>query len=142
MQNHFRNLSLTAPLLFLMASVPAHAEFSSAEGVSLSGNYLAGRSADRGRDDEIAARYLSQALLEDPGNPVLIEKLFELELASGNVPAAEELARKVVGSNSEHRMARIVLGLRDFRKARLQAVRAHTASRERNPTPVGERALT
>ncbi len=140
MPNYFKKLSLTAPLLLLMASVPAHAEFSSAEGVSLSGNYLAGRSADRGRDNAIAARYLSQALLEDPDNPVLIEKLFELELASGNLPVAEDMAKKVVAANSEHRMARIVLGLRDFRKARFANARKNFA--EAAYTPVGELTST
>lgn len=136
MPNYFRNLGLAAPLLLLMASVPAQAEFSSAEGVSLSGNYLAGRSADRGRDNAVAAEYLSRALLEDPDNPELTEKLFELELASGNLPAAEELARKVIGSSSQHRMARIVLGMRDFRKQRFANARKHFA--EAAYTPVGE----
>jgi len=125
-----------AAFLMLMTTVPAHAEFSVDEVPSLSGNYLAGRSAGKERDNEIAADYLSKALIEDPDNPALIEKLFLLEVSSGNLPDAEELAIKVLSFNSQHRMARIVLGLRDFKLRHYGDARKNFA--EASYTPVGE----
>ena len=125
-----------AALLMLAAATPSQAEFSIEEVTSLSGNYLAGRSAGKERDNEIAADYLSKALIEDPDNPVLIEKLFLLEVSAGNLPDAEELATKVLSFNSQHRMARIVLGLRDFRMRHYEDARKNFA--EASYTPVGE----
>jgi tetratricopeptide (TPR) repeat protein len=129
-------LACVAAFLLLVTAVPAHAEFSIDEVTSLSGNYLAGRSAGKERDNEIAADYLSKALIEDPDNPVLIEKLFLLEVSSGNLPDAEELAVKVLSFNSQHRMARIVLGLRDFKIRHYGDARKNFA--EASYTPVGE----
>ena len=129
-------LASVAAFLMLLTAVPAHAEFSIDEVTSLSGNYLAGRSAGKERDNEIAADYLSKALIEDPDNPVLIEKLFLLEVSSGNLPDAEELAVKVLSFNSQHRMARIVLGLRDFKVRHYGDARKNFA--EASYTPVGE----
>ena len=62
--------------------------------------------------------------------------MFLLELSEGNIGAAEEYATRVLGFNSQQRMARIVLGLRDFRNR-------HYADARRNfavaaYTPVGE----
>ena len=125
-----------AALTMLVTAIPSRAEFSINDATSLSGNYLAGRSAGKERDNEIAADYLSKALIEDPDNPVLIEKLFLLEVSSGNLPAAEELATKVLSFNSQHRMARIVLGLRDFRSRHYADARKNFA--EASYTPVGE----
>jgi tetratricopeptide (TPR) repeat protein len=130
------NLPLTAALLALTFSTPSQAEFSAVDGFSLSGNYLAGRSAGKDRDNAIAADYLSKALLADPDNPVLIERLFLLEVSAGNLPDAEELATKVLGVNSQQRMARIVLGLRDFRNAHYARARKNFA--EASYTPIGE----
>jgi tetratricopeptide (TPR) repeat protein len=129
-------LASAAAFLMLVKAVPAHAEFSIDEVTSLSGNYLAGRSAGKERDNEIAADYLSKALIEDPDNPVLIERLFLLEVSSGNLPDAEELAVKVLSFNSQHRMARIVLGLRDFKVRHYGDARKNFA--EASYTPVGE----
>jgi tetratricopeptide (TPR) repeat protein len=129
-------LASLALFTMLATSGPSRAEFSLEDVNSLSGNYLAGRTAGKERDTEAAADYLSKALIEDPDNPVLIEKLFLLELSSGNMPDAEELAIKVLAFNSQHRMARIVLGLRDFRVRHYADARKNLA--EASYTPVGE----
>ena len=47
----------------------------------LSGNYLAGRSASVARDNDLASDYFVRALKADPGNPVLIERVFLLKTA-------------------------------------------------------------
>src|SRR5262249_61264525 len=81
---------------------------------SLSGSYLAGRFAGKQRDNAIAALYFQRALEVDPGNPVLVERAFVLDLGAGNMARAEKLADQVAKFNPQHRMARIVLGLNAF----------------------------
>lgn len=103
---------------------------------SLAGNYLASRTAGRNRDTAEAADYLHAALKQDPRNPVLTERLFQLELANGEVAEAEKLADKVLSFNSQQRMARIVLGLKEFKLRRYEEARKHFA--EAAYTPVGE----
>ena len=103
---------------------------------SLWGNYLASRSAGRNRDTMEAAGYLRAALKQDASNPVLTERLFQLELANGNIAEAEKLADKVLSFNSQQRMARLVLGLKEFKLRRYEEARKHFA--ESAYTPVGE----
>jgi tetratricopeptide (TPR) repeat protein len=129
-------LPLAAALMLSAATSPSKAEFSLSDISSFSGNYLAGLSASKERDNSVAADYLSKALLTDPNNPVLIEKLFYLEVAAGNLPDAEELAIKILSFNSQQRLARIVLGLRDFRIHHYVQARKHFG--EAAYTPIGE----
>ena len=130
------SLSFAAALMMFAAALPSHAEFSVTEISSFSGNYLAGLSASKARDNEVAADYLSKALLNDPNNPLLTEKLFFLEVAAGNMPDSEELAIKILSFNSQQRLARIVLGLRDFKIRHYAQARKHF--NEAAYTPIGE----
>ena len=102
---------------------------------SFSGNYLAGRTAGRLRDNGAAADFLNAALKLDAGNPLLIERLFQADLVMGDVVKAEALAPKVIANNSQQRMARIVLGLKEFRNRRYPEARAQFS--EAAYTPVG-----
>ncbi len=103
---------------------------------SFSGNYLAGRTAGRLRDNNASADFLGAALKQDTGNPVLVERLFQAELAMGDVAKAEALAPQVIANNSQQRMARIVLGLKEFRNRRYPEARVQF--NEAAYTPVGE----
>ena len=103
---------------------------------SLSGSYLAGRTAGHVRDTSAAADYLAAALKQDSRNSALVERLFQLRLAEGNMAEAERLAEQVIQANSQQRMARTVLGLREFRSRRYEQARTHFA--EAAYTPVGE----
>ena len=107
---------------------------------TFSGNYLAGRTAGRMRDNTASAEFLTAALKHDVGNPVLVERLFQAQLAMGEVAKAEALAPKVIANNSQQRMARIVLGLKEFRNRRYPEARAQFA--EAAYTPVGELTST
>ncbi len=113
-------------------AITAHAETDN----SLAGNYLAGRTAAKLRDTAAASDYFAAALGEDPQNPVLVERLFQLQLAAGDLTSAEESAAKVITFNSQQRMARIVLGLKAFRDRQYADARAHFA--ESSYTPAGE----
>ena len=129
--------------LFLALSLPSLEAAASTGGdrePSLSGTYLAGRSASRLRDISEAAQYLGDALRLDPSNPLLIERLFQLELSSGDMATSEELAKRVIEFNSQQRMARVVLGLKDFRAGHYKDARTNFT--EAAYTPVGELTAT
>jgi tetratricopeptide (TPR) repeat protein len=137
MSKHFRTLSFVALLAaFPLCQAQAGLEDVNMDGISLSGSYLAGRFASKQRDVDVAARYFGEALRDDPNNSILIERAFVLELSAGNIASAEEFATQVLFFNSQHRMARIVLGLRDVRHKHYKQAREHFA--KASYTPVGE----
>ncbi len=107
---------------------------------SFAGSYLAGRSASKLRDNALASDFLTNALKADSDNPLLVEKVFLLELSEGNYEAAEEFATRVLAFNSQQRMARIVLGLRDFRNRHYGDARRNFQAAAY--TPVGELTST
>ena len=124
-------------VLWVLSASPALAgyEDTDLDGASLSGSYLAGRYAGKLRDMDIAARYFEQALRDDPNNSVLIERVFVFALSQGDINTAEDYATQVISFNSQHRMARIVLGLRDLRLKRFPEAREHF--RKSAFTPIG-----
>lgn len=136
MPQYLLRAAAAAALAIILATMPAAAGYEVPPDASLSGSYLAGRSASKLRDNDIASGYFARALRDDPGNPVLVERLFLLELSEGNLSTAEDHALRVLSFNSQQRMARIVLGLKDYRLRRYEAARKHFA--EAAYTPVGE----
>jgi tetratricopeptide (TPR) repeat protein len=103
---------------------------------SLAGNFLASQNALSSRDTEAAADYLQKALKLDPSNPAIIERLFLTQLSNGRLGDAEKTAADVIEFNSQHRMARLVLGMKEFSARRYDEARTHFS--EASYTPVGE----
>lgn len=126
----------------LFAALPAQAGYEDLdiEGTSLSGSYLAGRFAGKQRDMDAAGQYFQQALRDDPNNAVLIERVFIFDLSEGKIASAEDYAERVLSFNSQHRMARFVLGLRDVRLKRY--VKARENFKKAAYTPIGELTAT
>jgi tetratricopeptide (TPR) repeat protein len=122
----------------VLAAVPAQAGYEDleVEGTSLSGSYLAGRFAGTQRDMDAAGQYFQQALRDDPNNAVLIERVFIFDLSEGKIANAEDYAERVLSFNSQHRMARFVLGLHDVRLKHWQ--RARENFKKAAYTPIGE----
>lgn len=122
----------------MFAALPAQAGYEELdiEGTSLSGSYLAGRFAGKQRDMDAAGQYFQQALRDDPNNAVLIERVFVFDLSEGKIASAEDYAERVLSFNSQHRMARFVLGLRDVRLKRY--VKARENFKKAAYTPIGE----
>jgi len=125
-----------AVLLLLATSLTSQVSAATNEVSGISGDYLASRSAGRLRDTAAAAEFTASALSKDKSNPSLIERLFQYQLALGNLEKAEELAKQVIPSNSQQRMARTVLGLKEMRNRRYGEARAQF--NEAAYTPVGE----
>ena len=107
---------------------------------SLLGSYLAGRVARGQHDTEAAAAYYRQALVRDPGNDVLVEQSFLMELIEGNWPRAEELARALIKAQPTHRTAHAFMGLIEFKAQRYAAADEHFKSA--NANPIGELTST
>jgi tetratricopeptide (TPR) repeat protein len=103
---------------------------------SLPGNVLAGRVATDDKDNEAAATFIANALKQDPGNAQLTEKLFQIYVSAGQITDAESLAQDVLAFNSQHRLARIVIGLKALREKHTDVARENFA--EAAYTPVGE----
>lgn len=121
--------------LALMAE-PAAAANSQQRQTSLSGNFLAGLVAADAKDADIAAQYYADALKQDPGNTQLTERLFQILVATGQTLEAEKLATDVLSFNSQHRLARVMLGLKALRNNETEVAREHFA--EAGYTPIGE----
>lgn len=134
MASHLRRLAAVA--LLTLSVAPAASAYDLLPDTSLSGNYLAGRSATKLRDNAVASTFYEQALEEDIDNPVLIERVFLLQLSEGNIPAAQEYAARVLQFNSQQRMAQIVTGLDDFQRTRFESARKHFSASAY--TPVGQ----
>jgi tetratricopeptide (TPR) repeat protein len=113
-------LGTVMPLLHgkaVAATVPpaAAAEELGGEVRSLLGSYLAGRFARSTHETFAAAKFYQRALERDPGSEALLKNAFISELASGNWQRAGALADELVAYEPSHRLARLFLGVREFR---------------------------
>ncbi len=76
---------------------------------SLSGSYLAGRSADVAHDVKSAIDYFQSALEADPDNATLIERVLLLQASAGDIDAADRLAEHLLTIDARNPMARLVV---------------------------------
>lgn len=90
---------------------------------TLFGNYLAGRVAGANRDTRQAARFYAEVLRLDPGNEVILDRAFVLNLADGDMKSATERARAIIAGDQDKRLAYIVLGLEAMREGRFAEAR-------------------
>jgi len=83
--------------------------------LTLSGSYLAGRSADNARDLQPAIRYYSGALEADPENPTLLERVLILRLAAGQFDGSDSLAERLTAVDARNPLARLLLATRSLK---------------------------
>ncbi len=125
---------------FLAFAPPGHAETSVGEPPgpnghqTLSGSYLAGRSADVARDLEAAALYFSAALARDPDNPILLERVLVLRMANGEIDAASGLADRLIGIDRRNPLARLLRSVEAFKQGAYD--RAENEITETAPAPL------
>ncbi len=103
---------------------------------SLLGNYLAGRFAKAQQDTESAAGFYARALARDPGNEVILEQAFQMELMAGQWERALPLAEQLAGVQPTHRMSRFMLGVRSFKARDFAKAEEHFKAASENP--IGE----
>lgn len=76
---------------------------------TLSGNYLAGRFAQRQQDWSAAHTYIGEVALRDNANPAMLQRAFLLSLGAGKFAQAERLARNIDTQDPAADVARIFL---------------------------------
>lgn len=103
---------------------------------SLVGSYLAGRFARTQQDSDKAAIFYRNALVRDPGNEVLIEQAFVMELTEGHWPRATQLAEELAAKQPTHRFARMFLGLSEFKGGNFKKADEHFVAAATGP--IGE----
>jgi tetratricopeptide (TPR) repeat protein len=128
--------SFLVALSLTVFALPVQAELPNSADASLSGSYLIGRVAGKQRDNPAALEFVARALQLDPDNQTLIERLFQLQVAVGQLEEAGKTASQVLTFNSQHRLARTILGLKDFKANQFAEARANFA--EAAYSPIGE----
>jgi tetratricopeptide (TPR) repeat protein len=112
-----------AVALLLAGAAPAMAE-APPTADSLAGNYLAARFAGQQADLMASARYFSEALEADPGDPFLLERTVALSLAAGEIDTGVDLAGRLARVDRGNRLAALAVGIGDIRdKKWAEAVR-------------------
>jgi tetratricopeptide (TPR) repeat protein len=92
---------------------------------SLTGSYLAGRSAQKAHDYDRANEYLSHALDADQANANLLRRTFLVSLAGGQMDHAVGIAKQIVNKkDSGALLANVVLVVADIKANRLEAAKA------------------
>ncbi|WP_068085528.1 tetratricopeptide repeat protein [Polycladidibacter stylochi] len=89
---------------------------------SLSGYYLAARTALIEQDFKNAGRYFSKALALDPDNFYLQDRAFTMYLADGQIDKCLELGKKLLESDPEHFLAGFVQAVHDVHARQYNAV--------------------
>jgi tetratricopeptide (TPR) repeat protein len=77
--------------------------------LTLSGSYLAARSADTGHDLQAAIHYFGDTLAADPENPTLLERVLILRLAAGQFDGIDSLAERLTAVDARNPLARLLL---------------------------------
>ncbi|MDJ0627907.1 MAG: tetratricopeptide repeat protein [Rhodobacter sp.] len=100
---HLRIPTLVAAAVFSLATaVPALAQ-------GVSGAYLAARHASLFSDFRAAADYYARALVQDPGNPQLMENAVMAYTGLGQVDRAAAVARRLISTGATSQTANMVL---------------------------------
>jgi Tfp pilus assembly protein PilF len=97
--------SFLVALSLTVFALPVQAELPNSADASLSGSYLIGRVAGKQRDNPAALEFVARALQLDPDNQTLIERLFQLQVAVGQLEEAGKTASQVLTFNSQHRQS-------------------------------------
>ena len=124
-------LAATAGILALAA--PASAKAVADLPTSFAGAYLAARSADVAKDINAAAMFYGEALAADPENPVLMERVLILDLASGAFDDAFGPANRLIAIDSGNPIGRIALAMRSIKQHDYAAVKESVAHVGRAP---------
>jgi tetratricopeptide (TPR) repeat protein len=124
---------LAAGVALLGVSAKAIAAMEVDEPPTLSGSYLAARSADVARDIQAAAGFYGEALADDPKNPALVERVLILKLASGDVDQAFGPAEKLIEIDNGNPIARLALAMRSIKQKDYASVSASLATVAKAP---------
>ena len=112
------------------AQFPSKADLKS---LTTSGSYLAARHASVERDAAAAAAFYRSALRTDPKNNELLDRAFISSLADGDIDEAVKLADRILTMDKANRVARLVVGVRDFKQKKYAAAQININQSIRGP---------
>ncbi len=140
--NLFRRLAAGAAFAVIAASSPAIAAPRPADrgpsamdfvGLTASGSYLAARHAGQQRDPLAAAAFYRAALLRDPKNSDLLNRVFLSYLIGGDVDEAFKYAERIVQIDKSNMYARLAIGAHALKQGKYTAARRNVALAVRGP---------
>jgi Flp pilus assembly protein TadD len=110
-------LALGVPALWGCAAQPKPpaANATTAFSPSPLGNYLAGRYARASQDTAAAAAFYVQALADDPSNPALLQRTFQLLVAAGRVQEGVAVARRLADMGDKDLNVQTVLAVAELK---------------------------
>lgn len=132
-------LVLAAALALLVGAGGAVAETTPKRGAdpaTLSGSYLAARSADTAQDMKSAAAFFTAALSLDPDNPILLERVLVLRIANGDVEGALPVADRLVAIDARNPLSRLVRSIRAIKAGQYEKARAELSQTAQAPLAV------
>lgn len=94
---------------------------------SLWGFYAAAQAAERGNDFDAAHEQIEQALRRDPADPELVANAFRLRVLVGKLPAAAELAPRILALRPNDGLASMALAVAAVRKGEFRAAETNLA---------------
>jgi tetratricopeptide (TPR) repeat protein len=100
---------------------------------NLFGDYLSGKLARDDHDIGVAAKFYSDALAQDPTNPLLLEQTFLLEVAAAHWDQAITLAHQLIKAQPTHRIARFLLGCQAFKNGHYAAAEDDFSAAQQGP---------
>ncbi len=117
-----------ATLVLLAGALPAFAEAPPQSLIARSapaGNYLAARLAGSERDTAAAAAYYRALIKVFPRSGEILERAFLTFLANGDIDEAVDLAQRIVKIDPEHRLSRLVLGVKAIKAKQYVTARSN-----------------
>ncbi len=109
-----------------------YAEDYGRDGLAL-GGYLAARVAKDERDYEHASEFFRRALEQDPDNNLLLQHSLSMDVSAGKWAYAYETAQKILQKNKKHHVARLVIGVENFRAGKYRQAREQFSQAGRSP---------
>ncbi len=114
------------------SELPAPADI---KAVSKSGAYLAARHASIQRDSAAASAYYRAALNKEEANADLLERAFLAVVTDGDMNEAMRLADRLIKQDRNHRLARLIVGLRALKQRSYTVARQNLGQSMRGPVP-------
>ncbi len=106
---------IAAPFLLASAVLAVQTPIEDRDLTSLSGTYLAARTADVEKDTDSAARFYRAALQADPDNVYLLERALVLSASAGDVTDALTYAKGLRDKQPSNNPARLVMAAEQIR---------------------------
>jgi tetratricopeptide (TPR) repeat protein len=113
-----------------MAQFPTRTDLKS---LTTSGSYLAARHASVERDANSAAEFYRSALRADPKNNELLDRAFISSVADGDVDEAVKLAERILATDKNNRVARLVVGVQALKQKKYAQAQLNINQSVRGP---------